>query len=566
MSTPSPSSEMDDLSMETDYGIDEIPYQRRETTKRIFVNRLLNLQDVKFYGFDMDYTLAIYKSPYFEAYVFNLVVKKLVAAGYPEEILALKYNPEFPIRGLWFDKVYGNFLKVDSNHNILLCIHGFTKLGRNMVEPLYPNAYVTYDPDRYVVLDSLFNLPEIYLLAALVNHFSVCPDYKIDPNGVTTKDDVYISYEAICEDVRSNTDLVHQERDLKTAIAENLEDFIVKSPQVKTMLERIRQYGAKSFLLTNSDYWYTNIVMPFLLETKDWNQYFDYIVVDARKPAFFAEGTPLRKFNAVTKKMSMGHYRDSNGYRCGPIERSTVYSGGSCKVFSKLIGAQGKDVLYVGDHIYGDIIRSKKQRAWRTFLVIPELEHELKIFHLKRNLFKRIDKLYGVIAMRLMTYDSTAIDAPDFTNEIKAIKEVRSEMDRQYGLLGSLFRKGAYQTQFSSQVSRYADIYATSSFKILNYPFFYLFRASPMLLPHESTVNPAQPYSALMSPTPSGFGSEASIDARFEIKSISAQNVSNPEGVANIIRERALSGEASDESKSNNEKFQENDEDDVAAM
>jgi len=37
-----------------------------------------------------------------------------------------------------------------------------------------------------------------------------------------------------------------------------------------------------------------------------------------------------------------------------------VYSGGSCDVFTKLVRARGKDVLYVGDHIFGDVLRSKK--------------------------------------------------------------------------------------------------------------------------------------------------------------------------------------------------------------
>ena len=36
-------------------------------------------------------------------------------------------------------------------------------------------------------------------------------------------------------------------------------------------------------------------------------------------------------------------------------------------------------VLYVGDHIYGDILRSKKSLGWRTILVVPELAAELAI-------------------------------------------------------------------------------------------------------------------------------------------------------------------------------------------
>ena len=33
---------------------------------RVFVNRSLHLEKIKFYGFDMDYTLAEYKSPEYE--------------------------------------------------------------------------------------------------------------------------------------------------------------------------------------------------------------------------------------------------------------------------------------------------------------------------------------------------------------------------------------------------------------------------------------------------------------------------------------------------------------------
>ena len=46
---------------------------------------------------------------------------------------------------------------------------------------------------------------------------------------------------------------------------------------------------------------------------------------------------------------------------------------------SSPILAAAAQVLYVGDHIYGDILRSKKTLGWRTMLVVPELETELEI-------------------------------------------------------------------------------------------------------------------------------------------------------------------------------------------
>ncbi|RZF34147.1 hypothetical protein LSTR_LSTR003557, partial [Laodelphax striatellus] len=70
----------------------------RETAHRIFVNRRLHLENIKFYGFDMDYTLAKYKSPQYETLGFNLVKQRLVEFGYPQEILEFEYDPSFPVR------------------------------------------------------------------------------------------------------------------------------------------------------------------------------------------------------------------------------------------------------------------------------------------------------------------------------------------------------------------------------------------------------------------------------------------------------------------------------------
>jgi hypothetical protein len=35
----------------------------------VFVNRSVNLEKIKIFGFDMDYTLAVYKSPQYEKLV-----------------------------------------------------------------------------------------------------------------------------------------------------------------------------------------------------------------------------------------------------------------------------------------------------------------------------------------------------------------------------------------------------------------------------------------------------------------------------------------------------------------
>ena len=50
----------------------------------------------------------------------------------------------------------------------------------------------------------------------------------------------------------------------------------------------------------------------------------------------------------------------------GPFQRARVYSGGNLKDFEARAKASGDRVLFVGDHIYGDMLRSRKTRAEET--------------------------------------------------------------------------------------------------------------------------------------------------------------------------------------------------------
>lgn len=55
--------------------------------KQIFCNRSLNMKNTMAVGFDMDYTLAQYKSETFESLAYEGTVKKLVNdLGYPKEV------------------------------------------------------------------------------------------------------------------------------------------------------------------------------------------------------------------------------------------------------------------------------------------------------------------------------------------------------------------------------------------------------------------------------------------------------------------------------------------------
>ena len=447
----------------------------------IFVNRSLYLEKIKYYGFDMDYTLAEYKSPEYEKLGFQLIKERIVEIGYPPDIAALQYDSSYPVRGLWFDFQRGNLLKVDEYGNILFCQHGFNFYNKQEILEVYPNKFIKLNEGRTYVFDTLFNLPETYLLGALVDYFGKHENYTETRDGFKCGD-LKMSYKSIFHDVRSAVDHVHRSGAIKEATCKDLSKYINKDTRLPQVLHNMRAAGAKTFILTNSEWWYTDKVMGYILEFpeetqsgKSWQSYFDYIFVDAQKPRFFGEGSVLRKVDKNT-----GNIKITGGL---PEVEGNVFSGGNFDDLLKKINAKGRDVLYIGDHIFGDVLKSKKQAGWRTFLIVPELNDELRVWSSQQHLFGELQTHDEQLKELSINMDN--INREKIEKLKSSMKDVSHAMEMQYGRSGSLFRSGSRQTFFASQVERFADIYSGSLLNLLYYPLTYMFRAPTMLLPHE---------------------------------------------------------------------------------
>lgn len=96
--------------------------------------------------------------------------------------------------------------------------------------------------------------------------------------------------------------------------------------------------------------------------------------------------------------------------------------------------------------------------------------------------------LYHLLLIDYRNLDSSTKEKPDISKVRNAIRDVTHKMDMSYGMLGSLFRSGSRQTFFSSQVVRYADLYAATLLNLLYYPFSYMFRAPPMLVSSSASL------------------------------------------------------------------------------
>eukprot|EP00168_Porphyra_purpurea_P017299 TRINITY_DN592_c0_g1_i5.p1 TRINITY_DN592_c0_g1~~TRINITY_DN592_c0_g1_i5.p1 ORF type:complete len:616 (+),score=161.93 TRINITY_DN592_c0_g1_i5:1953-3800(+) len=363
---------------------------------QIFCNRNLNMAKITAVGFDMDYTLSQYHSEVFEMLSFQGALQNLVTRlGYPDALLKKKdsYDHHYFIRGLVVDKARGNIIKMDRHKYVKVALHGFRALSKAEREAVYDpteSAWNSFAEPNYAVLDTIFSIPDAYLFALLI-------DYKDAHPGEITQ-----SNAQIYTDVRRSVDLCHRDGYIKEQVAADPARFIHVDPNLVPMLERLRRSGRKMFLLTNSLWDYTDVVMSFLYNAagashvgRDWKDLFDVIICGSCKPGFLIDKRlSLYRVDAKVKPALQhgGHHlRDT---RTVPGGRQGVPRRQLGRDLHQLLNVKtGSQILYVGDHMYSDILRSKRQLGWRTMLVIPELAHEINVLASKTEQLARIDGL-----------------------------------------------------------------------------------------------------------------------------------------------------------------------------
>src|SRR5512133_3485557 len=77
-----------------------VPHREVPRARQIYVNRNLRMDRIDAVGFDMDYTLAIYHLRQLETLAFQMTLARMIRfMGYPASLGALRYDPDFVIRG-----------------------------------------------------------------------------------------------------------------------------------------------------------------------------------------------------------------------------------------------------------------------------------------------------------------------------------------------------------------------------------------------------------------------------------------------------------------------------------
>jgi 5'-nucleotidase len=483
----------------------EIDVPRRN---RVFCNRNLRMDSIEMIGFDMDYTLALYHQDKLERLSIQITLGKLIEKyGYPAEILDLEYEPEWALRGLMVDRQNGNVFKMDRHSYVGRCYHGFRQLTHDERKQTYHNDKINLSLDRYEWIDTLFGLPDACMYTTMVDWYDRArPAHKV-------------SYEQLFIDIRGAIDEAHRDDTLKSVIKADLPAYIVKDPLLAETLHKFRSSGKKLFVLTNSLWDYTSVVMRYLLDGErkaypSWRNYFDFVIVGGAKPAFFNERRPFVQIDPVSGQAMEAPVRT--------LSRDRVYQGGNVIEFEEMTRIRGENVLYIGDHIYGDILRLRKQHMWRTAMVLQELEREIAVGDRLEGQISDLDLLdrrrrnmeseLDFQAMRLkriqrLIDESAAASAATRAKLDEAKRQAKQALDSlrsRLGLMteevdllddridrvfnphwGSILREGNENSRFGEQVNDYADLYTSRVSNFGSYSPLRYFRAPRRPMPHE---------------------------------------------------------------------------------
>lgn len=135
-------------------------------------------------------------------------------------------------------------------------------------------------------------------------------------------------------------------------------------------------------------------------------------------------GCSFPVLDAVTCSLDSAECLDDESSVCEPVRQESLSNSGR---------DGGLGVLYVGDHIYADILRSKRSLGWRTCLIVPELSAELQALG-GEGCAEQIVDPEGV-GEKAESATPSLLDPQQLKHELCRLKETQSLLESELGEL-----------------------------------------------------------------------------------------------------------------------------------
>ncbi|MBI9098999.1 MAG: HAD-IG family 5'-nucleotidase [Spirochaetaceae bacterium] len=444
------------------------------------------MKQIKIIGFDMDYTLVRYHTEEFEKLTHQLAAVRLVDSfGYPESVGKLKFDFQRAIVGLVIDVRNGNLMQVSRHGKVKIAYHGLQPLDYQQQKDIYQEMAIDLRSPDFKSLDTNFAISNGVLFSQLVQ-------LKSEGENIPP-------YHQIVQDVNNCIDILHQDDSIKSRIIGNFKKYVMTDPDVAKMLERYLDYGKKLMIITNSDYEYSRklldyAITPFLQKNKSWHDIFDIVITFADKPRFFERKGRFLKIDPESGMMS--NYE-------GKVEKG-IYQGGNFEKLQKDLGYSGSEILYLGDHIYGDVVSIKKTCNWRTALVLGDLESEIKGLIQAAPVQKKIESLMKekqaleveINRLDTMRYEGEKVPYNEINTLFGKMDELNTKISenlKEYKVFfnpywGEILRSGYDESRYAEQVEKYACIYMTKVSDLYQYSPKIYFRPYHRTMPHEEVA------------------------------------------------------------------------------
>lgn len=450
----------------------------------IYINRTLNMKKIKAIGFDMDYTIVRYKTENFEELTHRETLKKLVEVkNYPSEILNLKFDFHRVIQGLVIDKKHGNLLKVSRFGKVKQSYHGLAQVDFKEQQRLYGSGVIDLAASHIQSLDTNFSVSNGVLYSQLID---------LKHKGVALP-----NFEVLADEIKEALDICHSDGTLKDEVRRNITNYIIQDKDLVAFLERYKRYGKKLLVITNSDYNYTKLLLdytinPFLKDHAHWSELFDITITLASKPRFFNIKNNFLAIDSTSGLMSNYEGKITKG----------IFQGGWAGKLQNDMGLDGDEILYLGDHIYGDVVSIKKTFNWRTALVLDPLADEISAIQKSAPIQIDIDKKmlekekleHHLNHLDILKHEGKQEISKDEINnlflEIDKINTEISDLLEQHRKFfnpywGEMMRAGLEESRFADQVEKYACIYMAKVSDLMKYSPRTYFRPLRRVLPHE---------------------------------------------------------------------------------
>ena len=330
-------------------------------------------------GLDLDHTLIRYDNAELLPLIYTTLGSLLVKfGGLPPNDDLPSYDRRFCSRGLIFDALTGDVLRLNSSGKVCAARHGYSSdgvLSENDIQQVYENGLwdghkdlmESWRPKDAFMMATHFDSPAIQLCALMVDYADRQWQEQEQDQGQEQEQEQDQGKEQEQEQEQEHSryssilPILFKAFDANfspphfsdntsqyfNAIKKDPHRYVLPRSRLLPSFQRLRDvHGTRVMIITNSAADYAKLLLSTAFkDDDDWSNYFDLIVYDAKKKnGFFGN---VNEFVPVSDNGNSG-----NGEGAQQPEGKEFCGGNIVELHSRFLGGSNVKVAYAGDDVW----------------------------------------------------------------------------------------------------------------------------------------------------------------------------------------------------------------------